>query len=410
MKGLPLLGRALLAVLTTVGLSLVAGATAGAKPASANVFLSPTGSDGAKCIQAAPCHSLQRGYRVARPGDIVELAGGDYGEQGLSPDARKAGGKVVTFTRGSSGRPSFESLEIDGGVTGVVLAGLHFADGLDVGKGGEGPPARNITLRNTTGARFKIMNAQAVSVLGGSYGPSVDNPSQIKVYNPDDKAMPRDIRIEGVRFHDYTRTADDVHTECLQVYAGERISLRRNRFTNCSGTGSLGLTTLSSTRLKDIVVENNWFDETGDAFYAVQADVSVENLIFRYNSSLKGLIFTECTKTPCGSALVVGNYMPWNHSLCVSTTRYAHNVLLGGKCDKTDTQVSRLDFVDAKGFNLHLKPAANAICRGDWKNFPLRDLDGQLRQQAFRPDAGADQLSKRAGDKSVPRRCSVKSG
>jgi len=337
----------------------------------------------------------------------VELAGGAYGDHQLSRDPRKTSG-AVTFRRGSSGRPSFESLEINPGVNGVVLVGLNFID-VAIGTG-DGAPARNITLRNTTGSRLTIMNARSVSVLGGSYGPSVDDPSQIKVYNPDDAAMPTDILVEGVRFHDYTRTADDIHTECLQVYAGERITLRRNRFTNCDGTGALALTTLSSTRLKNVLVENNWFDERGDAFYAVQADVSVENLIFRYNSSLKGLIFTDCTKSRCGSAVMTGNYMPWSHSLCVSTTRYAHNVFEGGTCGATDTRVSRLDFVDAKRFDLHLKPTANAICRGDWSDFPIRDLDGQLRQRAYRPDAGADQLWKRAGDATVPRRCSVKPG
>ena len=408
MKVRPLAPRAVRAVLVTISCSLLfGGAAAGAKPKVATVFLSPTGSDSGNCTRAAPCRSLQRGYRMARPGGLVELAGGAYGEQELAADARKAG-EVVTFRRGSSGRPSFERLEISPGVNGVVIVGLHFVDGIAVGTGDDGAPAQNITLRNTTGSRFTIMNAKSVSILGGSYGPSVDDPSQIKVYNPDDAALPRDILIERVRFHDYTRTADDVHTECLQVYAGERITLRRNRFTNCDGTGSLALTTLSSTRLKDVLVENNWFDERGDAFYAVQADVSVENLIFRYNSSLKGLIFTECTKALCGSAIVTGNYMPWSHSLCVPTARYAHNVFEGGKCGATDTSVSRLDFVDAKGFDLHLKPAANAICRGDWKNFPRRDLDGQLRQHAFRPDAGADQRWKRAGDRTVPGRCSVK--
>ena len=40
--------------------------------------MSPTGSDAGLCTQAAPCKSLDRAYRVAEPGDVVQIAEGSY--------------------------------------------------------------------------------------------------------------------------------------------------------------------------------------------------------------------------------------------------------------------------------------------------------------------------------------------
>src|SRR5688500_5768868 len=81
MKVRPLARCVALAVVVTLGCSLLSGgAAAGAKATGVHLFLSPKGSDSGKCTRAAPCRSLQRAYRVARPGQIVELAGGAYGD------------------------------------------------------------------------------------------------------------------------------------------------------------------------------------------------------------------------------------------------------------------------------------------------------------------------------------------
>ena len=40
---------------------------------SANLYLSPSGSDSNPCSQTAPCLSLNRAYRVAKPGAVAEM-------------------------------------------------------------------------------------------------------------------------------------------------------------------------------------------------------------------------------------------------------------------------------------------------------------------------------------------------
>src|SRR4051794_22361928 len=43
-----------------------------------SLFVAPGGNDGGDCSAADPCRSFDRAYHVARPGQVVQLAGGDY--------------------------------------------------------------------------------------------------------------------------------------------------------------------------------------------------------------------------------------------------------------------------------------------------------------------------------------------
>ena len=56
---------------------------------SANLYLSPSGSDSNPCSRTAPCLSLNRAYRVAEPGDVVDVADGTYGNQTINFDSTK---------------------------------------------------------------------------------------------------------------------------------------------------------------------------------------------------------------------------------------------------------------------------------------------------------------------------------
>jgi hypothetical protein len=372
------------------------------------LIVSPTGNDRAACTQAAPCLSIDAAYRRAQAGQTVRLEPGTYPRQRIRADATKNGVKKRVVVAPSAAGVSLPRISVDAGAGHIEFRNFVLGDGWDVGDADDGAPATDIVFRNITAVVFRIENAASVSVLGGSYGPAVDRTPQIKVYNPGNQYLPTDILVDGVLFHDFTRSNRSVHTECLQVYAGLRVTIRRSRFTNCDGTGDLALTTLSSTRLQDVLVENNWFDRRGDATAAIQADISVERLVFRYNSATKPLVFTRCTQTQCGSARLVGNYMPWNPSTCTVTATYAHNVFSGGTCGPTDVAVSSLAFANADGFDLHLARQSPALCRGDWSNHPKVDIDGQARPAKLRPDAGADQQPKRRTDPKVLRRCKVR--
>ena len=69
-----------------VGLAHGGGAVA---PKLPHLYVSPNGS-GSSCTRAQPCGSFARAYLTARPGQIVELAGGTYRPQDIPVDDRKA--------------------------------------------------------------------------------------------------------------------------------------------------------------------------------------------------------------------------------------------------------------------------------------------------------------------------------
>ena len=64
---------------------------------SASVYLSPAGSDSNACTQAAPCKGFDRGYRVAAPGGVVEVAAAPTRRRRSRPTARRRSASDVVF-------------------------------------------------------------------------------------------------------------------------------------------------------------------------------------------------------------------------------------------------------------------------------------------------------------------------
>ena len=59
-----------------------------------NIYVTPSGSDGASCAQSAPCSSLGRAYQAAAPGQRIVVAPGSYPDQLLSYDPTKDAWRV----------------------------------------------------------------------------------------------------------------------------------------------------------------------------------------------------------------------------------------------------------------------------------------------------------------------------
>ncbi len=177
--------------------------------------VAPTGSDDNPCTIAAPCASLDRAYRRARPGQVVEIAGGTYPEQTIRADPRKTSGEDVVL------RPAPHSrVVIDGGL--VVEASHIELRGLKAGLW-KSRLAADQTFRNLDVGLFFIHGSRNVRVLGGDVGPYDDNDSQIASV---DGQVPTDILIERVRFHDARKVDPKAHTECLQIGSGVRVVIR----------------------------------------------------------------------------------------------------------------------------------------------------------------------------------------
>jgi hypothetical protein len=249
----------------------------------------------------------------------------------------------------------------------------------------------DVTLRNLNiRGGFFIQSSQNISVLGGSVGPGVDYHSII-TSAWQSATPPRNVLVDGVRFHDWTRTKDSVHTECLQIGGGDGIVIRNSRFRNCD-VMDLHITYYGDAPMtRNVTIENNFFSEAGDGgFYAIEAN-AFKNLLIRNNSFGQPLkIFTGAGHGPNVNVRVFANVGPYQAWACEPGVIYRYNVWSATRCGRTDIKAPSGFVNPAKG-DFHLRTGAPAIGRGDPKSLPRTDIDGERRPLGKAGDAGADE-------------------
>ncbi len=139
------------------------------------------------------------------------------------------------------------------------LTTASWSAGINSSRVDQGSQTNDVVFENVNAQIFFIGGASAVSVIGGSIGPTVNNASQItSCYLCTYPA--HDILIDHVYFHDYTRTDPKKHMECLHVYPAQRLTIRNSRFRNCAIMNVFLSNFGSGGDLADITIENNWFD------------------------------------------------------------------------------------------------------------------------------------------------------
>ena len=377
----------MLCVLALAAVGACSGGSGSAPGAVERTLLvTPTGNDANNCARESPCSSFNRAYMMAAPGQVVEVATGTYGQQELRIDQEheKPGAKVLF-------RPEQGAQVVTGEI--VVHGGSVEFRRMTVGGVKTMSTAHDVIFRNLTNtAGIFILSSQRVKVIGGSAGPGVD-------YHPiigaDTATPPRDIVIDGVHFHDWTRSNDSVHTECLQIAAGDRITIRNNRFQRCA-VMSMHVTMYGPAGApKNLTIENNFFDRGIGGYHAVVFAGYPEvwsNILVRHNSSLQPITIEPQPRKE--NFRVIGNVAPLALNGCMQGVTYLYNVWDGAKCAPTD--VNRPSgFVNPEALDLRLTPRAAAIDRVKIKNkkdYPLYDIEGQKRPRGKFPDAGADEL------------------
>jgi hypothetical protein len=348
-------------------------------------YVSAEGSATSACSRERPCASPARALEVAKPGETVQIAAGDYPEQALERPGDTAGAPV-TLRPAPGARVTVGGIRIN--ASNVVLERLDVA-GLHVEN-----PAHDVTLRELTitGALF-ITSAARVSVLGGSIGPGTDVSPQIKAAQGS-RTPPRDILIEGVAFHDFTRSSPEAHVECLHVMAAERLVLRGNSFENCEAFNVLFTVFGDAGSPRDILIENNTFSCCRSGFYSVFLGGGHgerwRDVLVRNNSATQA--FSVATDAVASGAGVhfLSNIAPHvNPLLCgLPGVEWNHNVWSEGEPCGADDVVAPSGFRDAAGADLRLARGAAAIGRGDPASVPRADAAGK-RRPIGRPDAGA---------------------
>jgi hypothetical protein len=398
------------AALLAVGL-LLGGPAAARAPAAGVLSLTPDGSDSGSCTRAAPCRSLGRAYRVAQPGQVVELAAGTYPGQTIAFDQAKQDVSANVVFRPAAGARVAISGELRIAARHLELQNMTVEDwyaGVNDAGLPESRQAGHLIFRDLATQGFYISGASNVSVIGGSLGPVEDagaGAAQVKSCYQCPYPV-TNILIDRVDFHDVVRTqaGEDagIHTECLHFWGGvANVVVRNSRFSNCAimdmfvedDHGPAG-------DVHDLTVENNFFDAPGSrgggpsrgsySLYIAGHGGSLHDVHVRFNSFLSTAIVDTFTSDSSNIELVgnAGTRPSWQ---CYRGVTFSYNVWDGARCSDTDRRAG-LAFVEPGSVDLHLQRSSGALAAVPPEvPGPAVDIDGQPRPLRARRDAGADQ-------------------
>lgn len=383
--------------------------------ATADLYLSPSGSDAADCSVAKPCRSLNRAYKLAKPGQEVEMAAGSYADTSLSLDSSKTSNADVLVRPAAGATVTFTS-QLHISARHLELRGLRFSSKLWIEAS-----AVDVTLRNDTLKNFDLysdgkQSSEDISFIGGSIGPSANENSRIASNGTSTTASPKNILIEDVDFHDFTVTpGSEAHVECLQVWAVDGLTIRNSTFSNCE-VFDIFLQKLpegAAATPSNILIENNFFDCCRSGYYSIRmADhpgTSWKNITIRNNSLDKAI--NPDPAVPYSNVKIVGNVGPslalWAGSTGVTQSKppagltIDHNVWYSGAKIGPNDKVAPSGFRNPAALDFHLTAGAAAIDAGDPNDFPSTDIDGDARPIGGAPDAGADEINAAAPPKTT---------
>ncbi|WCB95817.1 hypothetical protein DSM104299_04568 [Baekduia alba] len=364
-----------------------AGLTAPPEPSvsSPSVFVAPNGNDGAACSAGAPCATFDRAYHVAKPGQLVQVAGGTYGVQDMTADSSKSATGAVVVFRPAPGA-SVKTGEVhcgkyagDLGPNQVELADMTTGDVLT-------QRCNGFTLRRVTMAGGVFVDGSTrFSMVGGSMGPGHNYHPDVQVVNG---SVPHDVLFEGVRFHDWTHDDTNVHMECLQVSDVVNFTLRNSTFENCD-TFDLHVDGTVSGPVQNVVIENNTFRPSTDHSGATPAyyGLSVRDglgVMIRNNASDQAFALPSSSDT-VQNWTVANNAAVLGSNQCDNRIAFSHNLWTDATCGSTDRKGAS-GFVNAGNNDYRPASGSKMLNGGDPALSTQYDLRGKARDAT--PDIG----------------------
>jgi hypothetical protein len=355
---------------------------------SASVFLATAGSDSSACTAAAPCKSFDRGYRVAQPGQIVEVAAGSYASQTIGVDSSKtsandvvirpAAGATVTIGCASTGIGCLDILGKHVTIRDMHVASMPAVNGypwqgsVDTERGSD-----DVTLINMDAGSVNAA-ASNMNVIGGDWGPTID---------------PRNSRIvaecvnclfDGLLMHDYA-IAQGGHMECITFEGGTNVTIRNSEFRSCS---VFSIFAKPTDPINGALIENNvfWnprnFSQSNEIKFTTGSGGSCSNIVIRYN------VISDNVDDGCGNPTVVGNIQLADQATCDGNWDY--NVFVGAiACGAHVRSVGDARFANAGAGDFRVSAGSPAIDAGKPGYGPSGDRDGRARPLGSAPDAGA---------------------
>lgn len=381
---------------------------------SAVLFVSPNGNDSNNCLStSSPCLTINSAFQKASAGQVIEMAAGNYVGQEVYPSSRALSSAQVVVRPAAGAAVNIAFLRIKGATRLEVQ---------DVRTGSTMVPyveflaqqSQYITFRNIKTSYLNIGTGSDIQVIGGEVGPALNNPSKLAPEGPNGwEGWGKNILFDGVWFHDIIRNShlngtEPVHTECLQVAGTTNLVIRNSRFTKCDVYG-LSITAFNNSgKVKNILIENNFFEAATDHRTGGNTGGSAslnftqfDGGIIRFNSFVSAISVSN-SSLPSSKAEFYGNIVPaeW---LCHRDLNYSYNVLYhpgwgsptNTGCGPTNRYVPLTSGSPNPGFtsstDLHLK--TNAFANNlvpSSLGHPSTDFDGQPRSGSLL-DAGADE-------------------
>jgi hypothetical protein len=353
------------------------------------------GSDALTCTARGPCSSFDRAYHVAKPGQVVEVAAGTYGNQAVTDDPSKDGAAPAVVLRPEAGA-SVTINDLKNYASNVRYEGFTVA--LD----GNGQPdiraGHDIVVQDVHATNFYVQGpTNNVTIKGGEYGPfaSCGGGAHIKTAtrggdDPDPAAQPHNTVVDGVFFHDFTVPAEcpTAHLDCLHVFYHQAVTIKNSLFVHCAHYGVLFGSNGQGETENDLI-QDNFFGPAEIAGFALRGgtDEFFDRVTVRYNS---GDYITPQTRQ--GQLANIKWYANVSGAAppCRDGIDYQYNIAPDGVCSRTDRRAPTGFMNPARG-DYHLAAGAAAIGRGKPGDYPATDYDGQRRPRNGKPDAGADE-------------------
>jgi hypothetical protein len=408
------------AAAVVLGAAVVATASVvvlGSDEPAAAVFVSGAGSDRNPCTRDAPCASFGRAYRRAAPGEIIEIEGGAYPEQGIVADGRAPGSDRVVFRPAAGAQVRLAALRLGTGSAGDGPVGLTIASVTVAQRSGrqgtvvalEG--TRDVVLEDIDAASFYLNGVSDFTISGGDWGPcrttgdeAFDGCGNSKI---DANPANRNITIEDAVFHDYRVTpGSGAHFECLIVFGGTDITVRRNRFRNCEFF-DIFVQHASEQPVSGMRIENNWFDtpwngagaqNRPDAVAFSPRGTPFTDVLVGFNSFLEAGISVndDSDGTEYSRFAVIGNIAASAHSGCYRSATFRSNLWIGSTCDPSDRSATTYPYASpvkgaAGDYHLTGGPAVDLVPEDAAGSVIDSDIDRDERPIGVALDAGADE-------------------
>lgn len=408
-------------------LSASTSACSGPPPmGSAKVFVATNGSDsGANCKRfpaalanpdpggASLCRTFDAAYRLASPGDTVEVTAGGYPAQTIGAKAGVSTPNVI-IRPASAATVTVASLTTGGSY--LTIRDITVPTGSNHARGWFNTGS-NVTLENVdvTGpwANVKITGGTNVTWKDsglGTPGNTVRRLCATGDGEPMELSNVTDLLLSNIDFYPFQPELgnpvcgpdNNMHLETIRVWDGVNgWRLERSRFHRGDGSGSARVffSKISGADPANITFANNWFgDSAGTVSIYLTANSPCNNYVFAYNHWEEGFV-DDCS--PKTSLKMVGNtgtqpsYLP-----CMGTVNIRNLWVWSsaGTCGTDQWMIDSANSIAALKYapdGYHLEPNSAAIDAGDKAECMTLtrgvDIDGQPRTGVC--DAGPDENS-----------------